>query len=321
MKTNSGRNFLVFTKKEKRGVFAVLGFIALIFICSEYIYPMIIAHEKVSSNDLSRFADSLREMKTDSTKHYTKYERYDHYNDEKNDRRYLKKEFDPVFTGTMFYFDPNTLDIAGWQRLGIKERTIATIQNYLSKGGKFREPDDLRKIWGLRNDEMDRLVPYARIAVPAGTPKTYAHTDQPFEKKVYEKKTVEPVDINSGDSAAFVALPGIGPGYSRRIINFRDKLGGFYSPNQIAEVYGLPDSVFQKIKPLLKFSGAPVKKININTATNDELKAHPYIRWQLAGLILEYKKQHGIFKSLEELKKIPMVDDDLYRKLLHYLEL
>jgi len=319
MKTNSGRHFLVFTKKEKRGIFAVLGFIALIFICSEYIYPLIIEQEKISSNDLSRFTDSLREMKRDSTKYYPKYEHEENF--ERKGYGHSYRSSNEPFTGKMFYFDPNTLDIPGWQRLGIRDKTIATIQNYLSKGGKFREPDDLRKIWGLRDDEKERLVPYARIAVSATIPATYTQTGQPYEKKAFEKKAEQPVDINSGDSAAFVALPGIGPGYTRRIINFRDKLGGFYSADQVAEVYGLPDSVFQKIKPLLKLSGVPVKKININTATNEELKAHPYIRWQLAGLILEYKKQHGNFRSLEELKKIPMVDDDLYRKLLPYLEL
>ena len=127
------------------------------------------------------------------------------------------------------------------------------------------------------------------------------------------------VDINAGDSAAFDALPGIGGSYSRRIINFRNRLGGFYKVEQIAETFGLPDSVFQKIKPLLKISGNDVKKLNVNTAKEEELKAHPYIRWQLAKVITEYKKQHGDFKTLQDLKKIMTIDEETYNKISPYL--
>ena len=50
-----------------------------------------------------------------------------------------------------FYFDPNTLSKDGWQKLGIRDKTIKTIQNYLSKGGHFRKPEDLQRVYGLRN--------------------------------------------------------------------------------------------------------------------------------------------------------------------------
>ncbi len=316
MQTQHGKHFLVFTKKEKRGIFTVLFFVLLVFFSSKYIYPLITKNKPTDEHAISILGDSLREMQKDSA-------RVPYYRNKYSPRAYSsyhKKEYDAPFTGTMFYFDPNTLDMAGWQKLGIKDKTIATIQNYLSKGGKFREPDDLRKIWGLSDAEKDRLVPYARIADQAKASPAYTNNYQPYEKKSFEKKSAAPVEINSGDSTAFVGLPGIGTGYSRRIINFRNELGGFYSIDQVAETFGLPDSVFQKIKPLLKISG-DVLKININTATNEELKAHPYIRWQLANLIMEYKKQHGNFKSLEELKRIPVVDDGTYRKLLPYLTL
>ena len=314
MQTQHGKHFLVFTKKEKRGIIAVLFFVLLVFISSKYIYPLLIKDHPDDARGIAALGDSLREIQKDSTT----VARYN--NSAGGYQSYSKKEYNKPFTGSMFSFDPNTLDAAGWQKLGIKDKTIATIQNYLAKGGKFRAPDDLRKIWGLSDDEKNRLVPYARIAEAPNTFIAGNKNFQPYEKKQYEKKSAVPVEINSGDSTSFIGLPGIGPGYSRRIINFRNRLGGFYSIDQVAETFGLPDSVFQKIKPLLKISG-DVAKININTASNDELKAHPYIRWQLAGLITEYKKQHGNFKSLEELKKIPVVDESTYRKLLPYLVL
>ena len=172
-------------------------------------------------------------------------------------------------------------------------------------------------MWGLRDDEKERLVPYVRIAATAQP--TYTNNYTPYEKKPFEKKVPTAIDINAGDSAAFDALPGIGGGYSRRIINFRNRLGGFYKVEQIAETFGLPDSVYEKIKPLLKISGNDVKKLNINTAKEEELKAHPYIRWQLAKVITEYKKQHGDFKSLQDLRKIMAIDEETYNKITPYL--
>lgn len=127
-----------------------------------------------------------------------------------------------------------------------------------------------------------------------------------------------PVDINLGDTTAFIALPGIGNKLASRIINFREKLGGFYSFNQVSEVYGLADSIFQKIKPYLQLNDATVKKININTATIDELKAHPYIKYNIAKAIIAYRNEHGSFLKTEDLKNIMLINDELYLRILPY---
>ncbi len=316
MQNDPANSFLTFTKKEKRGTLVLLVSIVCIFVSAKYIYPIIIKDNTTNIATISAAADSLKEKQKDTTKNY--YNKND-YADNGGYNSYPKKEYDKTFTGTMFYFDPNTLDAAGWQKLGIKDKTIASMQKYISKGGRFREPDDLRKVWGLSEEEKERLIPYVRIVEQPQ--KTYSNNYQPYEKKVYEKKIIAPVDINIGDSAAYDALPGIGGGYAKRIIKFREKLGGFYKVEQIAETFGLPDSTYQKIKPFLKINGNNIRKININTATEDELKVHPYIRWQLAKVITEYKKQHGKYKSLEELKKIMVINEEIYNKINPYLSL
>lgn len=318
MQNNSANGFLNFTKKEKRGLLVILAFILGIFASSKYIYPLIIKDDIVNNNNVFAAADSLKEKQKDSTKNYYSKNEYE---DAAGYHTYPKKENDRTFTGTMFYFDPNTLDVVGWQKLGVKDKTIASMQKYIAKGGRFREPDDLRKVWGLRDDEKDRLVPYVRVASLPEKKYTnsYSNSYQPYEKKVYEKKTIAILDINIGDSAAYDALPGIGGGFSKRILKFREKLGGFYKVEQVAETFGLPDSTYQKIKPYLKINGDNIRKININTATIEELKAHPYIRWQLAKVIIEYKKQHGDYKSLEDLKKIMIIDEETYNKISPYL--
>ena len=116
-----------------------------------------------------------------------------------------------------------------------------------------------------------------------------------------------------------IALPGIGSKLAARIITFREKLGGFYSLDQVGETYGLPDSTFQKIKQWLKLENALVKKININTATVDEMKFHPYIKYSLANPIVAYRNEHGPFSRIEDIKKVMAVTEDVYKKIAPYL--
>jgi len=94
-----------------------------------------------------------------------------------------------------------------------------------------------------------------------------------------------------------------------------------YAVEQIAETYGLPDSTFQKIKPYLFVTDGSIKKLNINAATTDELKTHPYIRYQLANVIVNFRLQHGNYKQVEDLKKIMILTDDVYEKLKPYITL
>ena len=114
-------------------------------------------------------------------------------------------------------------------------------------------------------------------------------------------------------------MPGIGSKLATRIITFRDKLGGFYSLTQIGETFGLPDSTFQKIKQYLKLENTSIRKININNATIDQLKAHPYIKWSLANPIIAYRNEHGFFSKIEDLKKVMAVTEDIYNKISPYL--
>lgn len=100
---------------------------------------------------------------------------------------------------------------------------------------------------------------------------------------------------------------------------FREKLGGFYSINQVSETFGLPDSTFQKVKVYLEIKNHELRKININEATIDELKAHPYIKWNLANPLIAYRNEHGAFSSIEEIKKIPSVSNELFTKIAPYL--
>jgi DNA uptake protein ComE-like DNA-binding protein len=220
----------------------------------------------------------------------------------------------------LFPFDPNTATEAQWQSLGLAPRTIQTILNYRGKGGRFRSPEDLQKIYGLPPAKAAELMPYVVIAPISqpnpNTPSTQKETVEPGTRRAY---TINPVDINLSDTSAWIALPGIGSKLANRIVSFRDKLGGFARIEQVAETFGLPDSTFNKIRPHLMFSSGPFRKINVNTATTDELKSHPYIRWNLANAIVNYRQQHGPYQSISDLRRIVLIEPGQLEKLEPYL--
>ena len=218
----------------------------------------------------------------------------------------------------VFEFDPNTLSAEGWKKLGIKQRTIATIQNYLNKGGHFRNAGDLKRIYGLSPTDYQRLEQYVKIEAvesnESNKPKEFPRRSSPQTGPTHSV-----VDINNCDTSAFISLPGIGSKLASRIINFREKLGGFHSVEQIGEVYGVPDSTFQKLKPWLELGNRTVRKININTATVEDLKSHPYFGYKLANPIVAYRSSHGPFTNLDDIKKVMAVTEELYNKIVPYL--
>ena len=307
-----------FTKKERVGiVFLLLLILLLLFL--PFLFPYFISSKKYDHSQFEKEIDALKLKQQDSSG--SGKSNFDESNYQNFYQPSEKNYYSKQFKGELFHFDPNTLPIEGWMRLGIREKTANTIWNYISKGGRFNKPEDIGKIWGLHEDEVNRLLPYVRIELSNNdkyvTPQNKDVSKQP-ETTTYLKTIV---DINTAYTAAFIALPGIGSKLANRIIAFRDKLGGFYKVEQVAETYALPDSTFQKIKDRLVVNSSAVKKININTASVDELKNHPYIRYNIANTIIQYRKQHGDFTALNDLKNILIITPDIFNKMEPYLTL
>lgn len=317
-----GKNFITeylnFTKKQRNGTLALILLILAISLLP-FVFPFFI---KPIATDATSFEKEIATLKIKQADSGTAYQRKVSDDDhsplyEPADRKYSSKE---IWEGELFYFNPNTLDEAGWKKLGVREKTIATIFKYTSKGGKFYKPEDLGKIWGLSEADKERLIPFVQID-KAKVAANYPANN--YSKPVVEKISYTPqlIDINLADTSAFIALPGIGSKLSQRIISFRDKLGGFYKIEQVAETFGLPDSTFKKIKQWLQLNNTLVKQLNVNTATLDDLKAHPYIRYAIANVIVQYRNQHGNFSAVSDLKKIMLITDEVYNKMEPYISL
>jgi competence protein ComEA len=310
------RDYFNFTKKERKGIIIIVILI-LGFILLPFFYPLFIKQKQYSYSDFENEIAALNIEQNDSAKDnkYTKNFDNEFYDDHSLSE---EKKYE-VTKAELFYFDPNTISSNDRKRLGVRDKTIHTIQNYLSKGGKFYKPEDIRKIWGLSPSDAQRLIPYVSIKNTAKENVSFEKKEYPKTTSPYTAKAIQPVDINLADTSDYINLPGIGSKLSQRIIAFRNKLGGFYSVNQVGETYLLPDSTFQKIKSRLIIGSSHIKQININAASIDEMKDHPYLRYNLANAIFQYRQQHGNFNSVEEIKKIMLMTDDIFTKVAPYL--
>ena len=317
------KDYLAFTRKERIGILTVVIVILLTLFLPD-ILSKTTSNRPINMDTAWMAAVKRSEIKVQdsSVDQYQKNENENAYAYQIDKRKSSYNEND-IIKGELFYFDPNTITGSEWKRLGLRDKTIKTIENYLSKGGHFYKPEDLQKIYGLRDDEYERLKPY--IKIESNIPKTNKDFVSPGSKDEQQSKTYAArysiIDVNTADTTAFISLPGIGSKLAARIITFRDKLGGFYSIEQVGETYGLPDSTFQKIKQWLKLDNPSVKKININTATVDEMKTHPYIKYSLANPIVAYRNEHGAFSKIEDIKKVMAVTDETFKKIAPYLTL
>jgi len=295
--------FLHFSRRERQGIIAILVLITLIFL-APYLVLFMRGEGSATTVELPAETIAWSDLQPDENEQKAASA---HAN-------YRKRvdENKPAVSVSRFPFDPNELDEKGWVSLGLSPKTAGTIRKYVAKGGRFKSPEDLYKIWGMPASLADSLKPYVRIRGDNRQSKQ--------DHGLTTRQQQAPIDINRADSAAWESLPGIGPSLARRVVAFREKLGGFYQVDQVGETFGLPDSVFRLIRPRLVLKeGAPVKQIDLNAASETDLKNHPYIRYRLAKAIAAYRQQHGPFRSVSDITQVQVVTDSLYRKLQPYL--
>lgn len=209
-------------------------------------------------------------------------------------------------------FDPNHLQASDWIKFGLSERQSQSIANYLAKGGKFRVKSDLKKIYGMRMEIYSRLESHILLPDSLEKPKHENTRQDPKSKSL---------DINQADSVQLEKLRGVGFTLASRIIKYRNKLGGFVSIDQLKEVWGLNDTLYRLISTQVSLQNRlPLRQIDINLDVPETLSQHPYVGKKLAGLIVNYRSQHGPFKSIDEIRNLPLLTDEMFRKLAPYLK-
>ena len=232
-------------------------------------------------------------------------------------RTYEKSKFNPGNSDkfkkpTYYKFDPNTAEVKDWQSFGLSPKQALSIVNYVKKGGKFYKPEDLKRMYTISPEKYEALLPYVAITLPANG----------FEKKpgfTYTKKEAVIVEINSADTLELDKIKGVGLSFARRIVKYRERLGGFHTKEQLFEVFGVDTPKFNEIKDQVRIDVNFINKININTAEFDDLKRHPYLRFKEMNAIIQYRKQHGAYKSIADLSKVLILTPQTLQKIEPYL--
>lgn len=222
-------------------------------------------------------------------------------------------------------FNPNVLSHEDWLALGLSSFAAANILKYRERAGGFRYKEQLGRIYGMPPELYRELLPFIDLParrqsqpVAAGNRTRRAY----LPRRTAAREPLHAFDINTADTMQLKKINGIGPTLSLRIIRFRDKLGGFAHKEQLLEVYGLSPQVVDSLhKYVFIQEGFRPQQLAINTATLQELQAHPYLGYQTGRLILAYRTQHGPFQSLEELTRIRQISESHLEKMRPYLRL
>jgi len=222
-----------------------------------------------------------------------------------------------------FAFDPNKVSAGDLRRLGVSSRVARTWINYRLRGGRFRNITDISKIYGMTPELYQRLMPLVSIDSQSTgrTRHKSGETSPGFETTTTAIEISAKQDINICDSAVLVGVRGIGPVLSGRIIKYRRLLGGYYSMDQLTEVYGFPDSLVSVINRSFYADTSTLQTIDINQATEDLLRRHPYLGTYPAAGIIKYRSKVRKINKLEELKANGILSEEQYEKVKKYLDI
>ncbi len=300
-------DYLNFGKSERVAIITVVLFIICIILLP-LIYSRFHKPEQVIDAEFDKEIAEFLKVEEAFTK--TDQRSFDFSNPEKE---IVRRSITP------FRFDPNSLDKNGWVKLGFSEKQATGILKYTGKGGRFRKKEDLKKLYVISEETYKLLEPYIEIA------------DQEPQRKYPDKDENRPasatgfmlkkyqVELNSADSAELVKVYGIGPATARRILRYRDKLGGFASPDQLKEVPGVDSARYEMIKDGVFADAGEIIKIDVNSATIIQLRQHPYIDYYVAKAIVDRRIRRGEFSSPDELSEIPLIYETLFKKLRPYI--
>ncbi len=301
-------DYFTFSRNERRGVIVLLLVIFILAIANKMIFylekPKQIDETIFDSSKqrLAEYSDSVNlELQANRSKPIN------NGNGETVSRKYFSKNIETGLKHELFKFDPNKCSDSMFQKLGFSNKQIEAIRKYMSKGAVFKSKDDffrMRIISDEQKSELSQFVEISGISTPVVT------------EKVNCKPVV--IDINTVDSLALEQLPGIGKVLSKRIIKYRDLLGGYYSIHQLNEVYGLSEATISKIETSLLINKSKIHKLDFNFGDLNDLSRHPYLKRNLALKILKFRSKYGKINDLMILKDSLVITNEEYERIKPY---
>jgi competence protein ComEA len=283
------KNYLSLTKKEWNGM-VILLILILAVLAAPYIYQRYHQDKVIDFKNFDKAVALLRQGKGGDSE----------VND--NDEQLSDEK---IAKPILFVFNPNNLPAEQWKQLGLSDRQIAIIKHFETKGGHFNRKEDVEKIYGITADDYKRIAPYVNIP----------DADHTADKLV----AGEVVELNTADSAKLTRIHGIGPAFAARIIEYRKRLGGFLNEDQLKEVYGIDTIKYAEIKNQVSIDAARITKIKINEVDFEGLRKFPYLSNKQTNAVIQYRQQHGNYRTVADMKNIAILDENILRKIEPYL--
>ena len=303
------KEYFHFNKKERRGILLLILLLFFLLLFNIF-FPYFIQSKKTNFDKFISEIEAF-EKNLDSLKNLSLLVLKDSIN----------KKLE------LFVFDPNDLSKEKWKLLGLTDKQILNIKNYEKKGGNFYKNEDLKKIYTISDEDYKVLEPYIRIKQQKKKFKKKENLEPKSTKTSNRRKTYyKPensftIELNSADSIKLLKLKGIEPVFAGRIIKFRNLLGGFYTKEQLMEVYGFDSIRFNGISSSIIIDTSLIKKININEATFKRILKHPYINFDMTKQIVNSRKSkiYNTFQEFQE--KNLLINDSIFQKISPYLQL
>ena len=222
----------------------------------------------------------------------------------------------------MQMFDPNTVDSVTLLHLGFKPWQAKNMLKYRAKGGKYRQKEDMKKLYGMTDSMYIALEPYIyiqqdSIAVDSAQVDTI-HLDSLPKWRSIKKDTI--LNLRTADTTELKLIRGIGSYRAKMIVRYREQLGGYARVEQILEAKGMDKVVADSILPHFYIDSVVLNKMPVNKIRPEVLHRHPYLSFEQAKAIYEYRRRHIRIKSAEELKKIKGLSPTDIEKISIYLD-
>ena len=281
------KDFFYYSKSERRAVFAL----SFLIVC--LLVAILLAPEKETVIVEEPLAENVR-TETDKVE----ADSFQRVVEHREKKAVIKKTEAPSRKVVLAPFDPNLADSIELLDLGLSPYVARNVLRYREKGGRFRTPESFARIYGLTEDQFETLRPYIRISESfrqKTDTSTYVRRDTFAVVYKYPKGTL--VDVGVADTTELKKIPGIGSGISKAIVGYRNRLGGFYSLEQLREVRFITPEMME----WFKLDSISIRPLPVNRAGLDRLRNHPYLNFYQAKVILEHRKKHGEIKSLSQL--------------------
>jgi len=325
------RRYFGYSRGEAKGLVLVLAIMAAAAVGPVLLRPALPVYLPAQDQaTLDKLVADLKEHRTAEQGFAPRYPNRDYGRFARGGSRFPK-----VPQVRLAPFDPNALTAEGWEARGVPRFVAGRLVKYREAAGGFRAKSQVARVYGLPPEVFARLAPFMRLpdelpgrGASAGrssaTGRPAFGETKPNETPRFARKParLRPFDLNLADTTQLMQIKGIGRGRAKWIVKQRQELGGYVAKNQLAEVFVLrdaPDLVDSLRKYTFVAAGFAPRPVRVNSAPFDELWPHPYVRKNLARLIVAYRQQHGPFKSAEDLRQIKILKEADFEKLRPYV--